>query len=118
MFEAFPQVVQAELDRLGEKQGWLAEQLGISHASVSNWLSGKRRPSAQNIEAIARVFKRSTSWLYEQMEMGPATSVDSAPLDEGPDPRHAVRSLTAEELQAALVCNPVCPTCGHKSEAA
>lgn len=114
MVQAFPQVVQAELQRIGENQRWLAAKLEVSHVSVSNWLSGKRRPSAQNMEAVARAFGRSASWLYEQMEAGPiAAPPETVPILEGPDPRHAERVLTADQLQAALDSNPVCPTCGH-----
>jgi len=95
MFEAFPLVVQAELHRIGENQRWLAEQLGISHVSVSNWLGGKRRPSAESMEAVARAFGRSASWLLEQMELGPLATPAPAPVDD-----------------------EACPQCGRKGEAA
>lgn len=128
MFDAFPQVVHAELERIGQNQRWLAKQLKISHVSVSNWLSNKRRPTMQNIEAVARAFGRNASWLFEQMEhAGVATDVPTstpAPVDpnDGPHPLtgEVTRELDAAAIDRMLALEPdeACPTCGRHGEAA
>lgn len=138
MFEAFPSVVKAELERIGQNQQWLAEQLGISHVSVSNWLTGKRRPAAESVEAVARAFGRNASWLFEQMEQA-AVSTDPDASRDGTPAWNAAWGEASASSGAAIKVRPhpftgedtrdtdmnhvlagdaACPTCGHKTEAA
>lgn len=43
----------------GLKQKWLAEQLGVSEVTVSNWCSGKSLPSQTNHVRISQILKVS-----------------------------------------------------------
>lgn len=144
MLDSFPRVIQAELDRLHQNQQWLADKLGLSHASVSNWLRGERKPSAKSLEAVARVFGRTPSWIYEQMEQFEFEAVSTDPVVEpveaashpsppaAPQPRRARPSgaqdfddgvegtgeMTGEQILAVQDLAPVCPTCGRERAAA
>ena len=37
----------------GIKQKWLANKLGVSEVSVSNWCSGKTKPTAEHLEKLS-----------------------------------------------------------------
>jgi transcriptional regulator with XRE-family HTH domain len=39
----------------GIKQNWLAQKLGVSEVSVSNWVKGKTVPKKEHLEKIARI---------------------------------------------------------------
>lgn len=113
MFEAFPAVVKVELDRIKENQQWLAEKLNISHVSVSNWLKGKRRPSAESVEAVARAFGRSASWLFEQMEQIEFAAEPADPVEEPPEvgPHPFTGEDTRETDMTSVLNRNACVAC-------
>jgi transcriptional regulator with XRE-family HTH domain len=43
------------IKRSGFKQKWIAEQLGVSEITISNWVSGKYIPSFKNQERLSGV---------------------------------------------------------------
>lgn len=60
----------------GITQATLAEKIEGTQAAVSQWCSGKKIPSAQNIERAARELSVNQEWL--QSGVGPMKSVDQA----------------------------------------
>ncbi len=43
------------IKRSGFKQKWIAEQLGVSEITISNWVSGKYIPSKRNKEKLSKM---------------------------------------------------------------
>ena len=43
----------------GLKQKWLAQKLGVSEVTVSNWVNEKSLPSKKNIEKICELLEVS-----------------------------------------------------------
>ena len=43
------------IKRSGFKQKWIAEQLGVSEITISNWVSGKFIPSKRNKEKLSKI---------------------------------------------------------------
>jgi len=39
----------------GVKQKWLAEQIGVSEVTMSNWMKGKFKPTEENLRKIGEV---------------------------------------------------------------
>ncbi|SFD21229.1 DNA-binding transcriptional regulator, XRE-family HTH domain [Algibacter lectus] len=39
----------------GVKQKWLANKIGVSEVSVSNWVKGKSEPTLKNYQKISEV---------------------------------------------------------------
>lgn len=39
----------------GIKQKWLAERIGVSQVTMTNWVKGKSIPSKKNIEKLCEV---------------------------------------------------------------
>lgn len=39
----------------GVKQKWLANKIGVSEVSVSNWVKGKSAPSLKNYQKISKI---------------------------------------------------------------
>ena len=39
----------------GVKQKWLANKIGVSEVSVSNWVKGKSQPSLKNYQKISEL---------------------------------------------------------------
>ena len=44
----------------GVKQKWLAQKLGVSEVTVSNWVKEKRTPSPKHMEKICEILNIST----------------------------------------------------------
>jgi len=44
----------------GVKQKWLAQKLGVSEVTVSNWVKEKSTPSPKNMEKICEILNIST----------------------------------------------------------
>lgn len=42
------------LESRGIKQKWLAEKIGVSEVTVSNWSSGKSSPSKKNLRKLSQ----------------------------------------------------------------
>ena len=39
----------------GIKQQWLAEQIGVTRLTISNWVNGKYIPKPEHIEKLAEI---------------------------------------------------------------
>ena len=39
----------------GVKQNWLAQRIGVSTVTMSNWVKGKSHPSKQNLMKLSEV---------------------------------------------------------------
>jgi len=40
----------------GYKQKWIAQKLGVSEVTVSNWVKGKSVPTKENYEKLSELF--------------------------------------------------------------
>ena len=86
------------LDNLGDRlrkamemgsitQSKLAALVGTTQSAVSQWLSGKKDPAAENLIDIARHLKIERRWLVEGI---PPMRVDNAEADRDEYRRHAI----------------------------
>lgn len=41
----------------GVKQKWLAQQVGVSEVTMSNWMRGTHKPTDENLRKVAEVEK-------------------------------------------------------------
>lgn len=48
-------LLQEWFDREGRKKGWLADQLKIDRASLSQWMSGARKPHPARREKVEQI---------------------------------------------------------------
>ena len=55
------QSIAADRQRIGLTQGQLAERLGVSQQSVSNWEDGKALPRAKRLHELGALFGRSSA---------------------------------------------------------
>lgn len=39
----------------GVKQNWLAQRIGVSEVTMSNWVKGKSAPSRKNLEKLSEI---------------------------------------------------------------
>ena len=51
------------LDRMGQTQKWLALTLGVRQPSVHDWITGKNKPTAANLQKLSALFHVSTDYL-------------------------------------------------------
>ena len=81
----FPEIFVQLLERTGSTAYKLSKDTGISQGMISNWRSGNRMPSAENLIALADYFGVSVDYLLgrntEEHEKSPGTE-DSMPRDE------------------------------------
>ncbi len=68
-------------------QSKLAAMVGTTQSAVSQWLSGKKDPAAENLIDIARQLKIERRWLVEGI---PPMRVDNAEADRDEYRRHAI----------------------------
>jgi len=47
----------------GVKQKWLAEKLGVSEVTISNWVTEKSSPSRKNLEKLSNLLDVSINEL-------------------------------------------------------
>lgn len=59
-------------------QGELAKRVNASPAAVSQWLSGKKTPSRDNVRAIALALGVSTEWLEFGIGLAPEPDIERA----------------------------------------
>lgn len=62
----------------GYNQQWLAEQVGVSQPSVSDWESGRNDPTMDNLAMAARVLDVHIEWLATGR--GQRDYIETAPL--------------------------------------
>lgn len=87
----------------GLSQKFVAMSLGVAGPSVSNWESGKTKPTPENYVALAQLFSVSVDYL---MGMSEAVSAADEPAKDGAEayPPHLQESyrvlsqLTPQEL--------------------
>lgn len=54
------------LEAKGVKQKWLANKIGVSQVSVSNWVKGKSEPSLKNYQKISELLDIPLKELTQQ----------------------------------------------------
>lgn len=100
LLEGFAQRLRLAIERSKYSQGEVAINLRLSKSAVSQWLSGKKRPSRENIVEIADLLGVNPGWLEfgdgrepdrdlgaqrEDYRMNTAWSFRAVPLDGGRD---------------------------------
>ena len=46
----------------------IADMMGVKQPQVSNWLTGKRKPTSYNLIKLANIFQMRPEHLYEKLE--------------------------------------------------
>jgi transcriptional regulator with XRE-family HTH domain len=64
--DSIPLRIEGARKRLNLSQTQLAEELGIKPNTVSEWESGRYRPSAMALVALGRLDYDNAAWWYEQ----------------------------------------------------
>ena len=79
----------------GMSQKYVAMELGVAGPSVSNWESGKTKPTQENIKALANLFGVSVDYLLGR---------DDAPSPHDPpiDPHTYYAQKFGDETQAIV----------------
>lgn len=75
----------------------LAEVLGVTEKSVTNYESGRREPDWDTLERIAQATGRDVAWFFQ--EEAPAESPESAPAPPAPS---ATDAQPQTDLAAAI----------------
>jgi transcriptional regulator with XRE-family HTH domain len=78
-YTVFGRWLKREVERRGMNMAGFAGLVGVSQASVSDWVRGKTTPSEENRLKIARVLRVPATEVYEALEI--TRPVD----DEGPE---------------------------------
>jgi len=55
------------LESRGIKQKWLAEKIGVSEVTVSNWSSGKSSPSNKNLKKLSQALDVSVELISKSI---------------------------------------------------
>ncbi len=87
--------------RRKKKPSQLARDLGVSHATVIRWLSGKDIPSTRSCNIIARYSGVSSETVMSYA--GHLTETEIKPIDEWPEFREYARIKYPHELDEDLV---------------
>jgi transcriptional regulator with XRE-family HTH domain len=89
--------IAATIKRLRTEEGWsqekLAEQIGEPANTVSRWETATYKPSAEQLEKLAKLFEESIAIFFPGMER--QTSIPPALLS-------ATRGLKPAELKAVI----------------
>lgn len=56
------------ITKCGKDRGRIAEELGLSYSTLTDWVNGKKYPRIDNIEKLAMYFNVSKSELIEDYE--------------------------------------------------
>lgn len=48
-------IIKDLIKRSGFKQKWIAQQMGVSEITISNWVSGKFIPSKRNKAKLSKI---------------------------------------------------------------
>lgn len=77
--------IQASLNRYISSSGYtqkeIAEKLGVSKSSVTNWLKGKNSPDANLVMPICNLLNITVGQFYGEEETSPSTA-EAAPGEE------------------------------------
>ena len=61
------QIFKEFLKSRGIKQRWLADQLGVSEITISNWANGNNYPQVKYIDKMKKMFrKESVRFLFKK----------------------------------------------------
>lgn len=66
--EVFARNLKMYIAKSGKDRMEVAEDLGISYSTLTDWINGKKYPRINNIEKLAAYFKISKSDLIEDFE--------------------------------------------------
>lgn len=58
-------VLQQLIQTRGVKQKWLAQQIGVSEVTISNWMRGNYKPTDENLKKIAEVLNMDLQLLKD-----------------------------------------------------
>ena len=92
--EVFANRLQYYMDLNGMTQKDLAEKIGVSEASASNWIKGIKIPRADKVDKICSIFNCTRSDLVEM----PTTQLS----DRQAELEKLIMSLDDNQAQAAL----------------
>ena len=76
MNQTIGQRIKQVLELRGMKQSALAEAVGTSPAAVTAWVTDRKPPRSENVEAIADVLGVEAGWLQFGKGLGPARDPD------------------------------------------
>lgn len=62
--DAIPRNIRILLAAHGYKQSYLAQRLGVSEATLSNWLSGRHTMQLDDLDHIAEILHTTPAKLY------------------------------------------------------
>lgn len=57
------QLIQAK----GYKQKWLAQKLGVSEVTISNWVSGKTTPKEEHLKKLCEILEVNPEILFNNL---------------------------------------------------
>lgn len=103
--ELFPKRLHDKMIKFGINQRDLAQRIGVSEASVSNWLKGVKVPRVDKINKICEIFNCDYSELISEPTEADSDTErfkDLIALFENADPEHqqlAVLALKSGQRQ-------------------
>ena len=59
--------IARHIERAGITQTLIAETLGVSHPTVSDWVRGVKRPRPERVPALAKILGIPESQLYSEL---------------------------------------------------
>lgn len=79
------------LERMGKTQKWLAITMGVKQPSVHDWITGKNKPTADNLKRLSEIFHVSTDYLLGMPEEETPPMNDIEALGEAMQIRERLR---------------------------
>ena len=58
-------MLQKLIQTRGIKQKWLAQQIGVSEVTISNWMRGNHIPTEENLKKISEVLNMDLQLLKD-----------------------------------------------------
>ena len=58
-------MLQKLIKTRGIKQKWLAQQIGVSEVTISNWMRGNHKPTEENLKKISEVLNMDLQLLKD-----------------------------------------------------
>lgn len=58
-------MLQKLIQTRGIKQKWLAQQIGVSEVTISNWMRGNHKPTEENLKKISEVLNMDLQLLKD-----------------------------------------------------
>jgi transcriptional regulator with XRE-family HTH domain len=86
------------LDRMGKTQKWLAITMGVKQPSVHDWITGKNKPTADNLKRLSEIFHVSTDYL-----LGVPDEEPSIEENVEPDKAMQIRERLRRDLSYRLL---------------